>query len=83
MYDNALVERLARKAIDSMTESTLNMCEETPEDYPLMPGDITNEIRDRALDYASDMLNDLKHEVLQRIRVISFTTTATIITEFK
>ena len=81
MYTEADVQNFARKFIQEMIDSSIEMSAD--EDYNIPSGDITEEIRGQAMGYAEDMLFDFSHEVLRAIREMKFTAERTIVVNFK
>jgi hypothetical protein len=81
MYTQADVQNFARKFIQDMIDSSIDLSAD--EDYNIPSGDITEEIRGQAMGYAEDMLFDFSHEVLRAIREMKFTAERTIVVNFK
>ena len=81
MYTSTDIRAFARIAVRDMVEATSEMSKD--EEYNIPTGDITGEIRDRALDYAADMLRDFEYEVLQAIREMKFTAERTCTLKFE
>lgn len=72
MYDHNDVERFAKLAIHAMVMSAEEMSLDDPESYGLSCGDHSETVRMRAIDYARDIMNEFKAEVVQKIGEIKF-----------
>jgi hypothetical protein len=70
MYNNSLVRVLAEKAIRDMADSMVECYAD--EDKNISLGDHTDSIRDMAADYAGDMIDELRFEVLKMIETMKF-----------
>jgi hypothetical protein len=81
MYTDDDVRCFARAAVRLMVQSSNEMSKD--EEYNIPTGDITETIRDQALDYAADMLRDFEHEVLQAIRELKFSSVRTCTLKFE
>ena len=75
------VQRFARGFVREMVETSIEMSKE--EDYSIPTGDITEDIREQALQYAEDMLVDFQYEVLRAIREMKFNAERTITINFE
>ncbi len=75
MYDPSDVETFARRAIEGMTEATLDTYRDLGESIPM---DLTDEVREAALVYADDMIRWMLQEVRARIIATKFTAAADV-----
>lgn len=70
MYNNSLVREMAERAIRDMAESMVECYADEDKDISL--GDHTDSIREMAADYAGDMIDDLRTEVIKMIETMKF-----------
>jgi hypothetical protein len=81
MYTKQDVKQYARAAIESMIAANNEMLQDG--DIAFDGVDITDNIREQALDMARDMMNDLVHEVLKEIEEIQFHAEVNVSVRFK
>ena len=71
MYTKSIVQTLAKRAISNMLQGHVEMMRD--EEGAAAIGDLTETIRDIALDCVEDMMNDLKFDVINEIKQMKFT----------
>lgn len=70
MYNKSDVTRFAKMLIDDMAESIAEMASDA--DAPCPVGDYTDTVRDHAMEYGADILDEFRAEVLREVQNMKF-----------
>ena len=73
MYTKSIVDTLVRSAIRDMLESHVELMRDEGYGRTSEIGDLTETIREITLEYAEDMMNEMKLDVINEIKQLKFT----------
>jgi hypothetical protein len=80
MFNHTDVKHFAERAVHDMAIGAIDAFEDDGRE--IAPGDHIEHVRERALEYATDVLGDLREQVLQEIREMKFSARVEMVVDF-